>query len=211
MRKCDDVQKPECMFFTCDWGSQFAQRDRTGRWEGRRIQEQHRRGFSNDEVKSDRRVSIWPNAIWRRLASRYHVCLINETLEQEEHMEKISSTLTARRKVDTSSTSKYGSVQAIWIFALYGTSLFPPQKRRREAPAPNIYIHGLSSRFSISHPPAPNVRSSLGADDGLLHDHGLQILPLRLLLLDLLDDGREVFDVLWPSTLVICRIDQSAC
>ena len=32
-----------------------------------RIQEQHRRGFSNDEVKSDRRVSIRPNAIWRLL------------------------------------------------------------------------------------------------------------------------------------------------
>ena len=148
------------------------------------------------------------------LASRCHVCLINEALEQDTRSNmwrRFSLTLTARQRVDSSSIRKYGSVQAIWTFALYGTTLFSPQKRRGEALAPNIYIHGLSSRFSFSHPPAPNVCSSLGADDGFLHDHGLQILPLRLLLLDLLDDGREVFDILWPSTLVIGRIDQSAC
>jgi hypothetical protein len=50
----------------------------TGRWEGRGIQEQHRGGFSNDEVKSDRRVGIGPTRFGACLASRYHVCLIDE-------------------------------------------------------------------------------------------------------------------------------------
>jgi hypothetical protein len=77
--------------------------------------------------------------------------------------------------------SKYGSVDTL-LTSLYMvhtslTPLFSPQKRRHEAPAPNIYIHALSSRFSSFNHPA-RIRSLLGADYGLLDNHRLQILPL---------------------------------